>query len=205
MLGRVYDIVFNYLKTNIDTIPNAPLSDDVDDKLLELVCTNLGFKGFHNYNINQLKALCSIFNIVIRNKGNIQSIQMVLNMLTNIENVTTLASVVVDDDDTSKITVFIPEEIKDITIFEDVLDYILPAGMQCEIIQQKAIKTYSQTELSDESVTFSVYKKAVDTSRVAPAKLNIEEGKEDKPFRMAGVVGHITVLPANQDVIKDED
>ena len=35
-IGRLYDLVFNYMKTNADLVYNVPFSDCSDDQLIEL-------------------------------------------------------------------------------------------------------------------------------------------------------------------------
>ena len=71
---------------NSNLIENNPWSDDVDDNLIPLLCSTLGFKETHEYNTNQMKALCSIFVSCLRHKGTLASIQDLLNLLVNVEN-----------------------------------------------------------------------------------------------------------------------
>ena len=205
LIGRVYDIVFNYLKTNIDTISNLPNTDEVDDKLVNLVSTTLGFKEYHSYNVKQLKALCSIFTVVIRNKGNIQSIQYVLDMLCNIENSSTKAEIVTDTKDIYNLKVFIPQDISDTTLFQDILNYILPAGMSCTIIQEMAAETYSQTSVD---VVLDVEHKIIKSglvSQVKKAKLNDDTSEIIFKYYRPGVVQDGTVVSAGQENIEVDD
>ena len=136
LLGRIYDIIFNYLKTNIDTINNAPYSEDLDDKLVSLVSTTLGFKQTHEYNTEQLKALCSTFVKVLRNKGNLNSIQYLLNLLANVEANTDTYYWSVSEDNPYLLNIYLPLSLTDTSLFEDMLTYVLPAGMSYRIIKQ---------------------------------------------------------------------
>lgn len=140
IFGRIFDIVFNYLKYNSNTISNYPLSKNSNKNLLELLCTTLGFKSLRNYNDDQLNILCSIFSLLIKNKGNIKSIELLLNILANVENIHEVCEVTQDIHNSYNINIFIPSKVKNITLFEDVLNYILPAGMQYKIIRQNFVR-----------------------------------------------------------------
>lgn len=205
ILGRIYDIVFNYLKTNIDTLDNLPANENVDDKLVDLVAISLGFKQSHNYNVKQLKSLCSIFTTVIRNKGNKQSIQLVLDMLTNIENSAQHAEIIIDNDCPYILKVFIPEDISDTTLFEDVLNYILPAGMSCTIIQQIALNSYSETAINVQVIPDYIKHKRTETSKVKKAKLNDDLSKLVTQYGRRGVIQDSTVVGAGQDINSEDD
>lgn len=141
LIGRIFDFVFNYLKTNIDTMGNNPYSDNFDIKLVNLLATTLGFKNVNDYNANQLKALCSAFTYALRNKGNTNSIAEVLNILSNVENSSEKFIVETDLKDPYNLLIYIPVTLTDTTLLEDVLDYILPAGMTYTIISELLLET----------------------------------------------------------------
>lgn len=137
LIGRIFDFVLNYLKTNIDTVSNNPFSEDFDLELTKILATSLGFKQSHEYNNKQLKALCSTFIYLLRNKGNIKSIENLLNLLANTENNADKFIVDINTEvDPYNLLIYIPLDVKDTTLFEDVLKYILPAGMSYTIISQ---------------------------------------------------------------------
>lgn len=134
-LGRVYDVVFNYLNTEIDSTRSVALNKNINRSLLDLIVTTLGFESKHNYTNNQLYAICSIFMQVIRNKGTLSSVQLALNTLLQVEGVTEAGGVTVDSDKLN-INVFIPSKLTDINLFKDLLNYILPAGVSYLIRRQ---------------------------------------------------------------------
>ena len=140
LLCRIYEIVFNYLKTNQDTIYNNPLNDFSDSKLLDLLCITLGFEPKHEYNAAQLRGLCSVFIEAIRNKGSLTSINLILNMISNVEETEFNCYSEINSLNPYVLDVYIPLEVKDIKLIEDVLDYILPAGMSYTLIRQQVIK-----------------------------------------------------------------
>ncbi len=140
LLGRTYDIIFNYMKMNADLIENNPLSDDVDDTLVPLLCTSLGFKETHEYNTKQMKGLCSIFIQCLRRKGSMASIQELLNLLVNVENENDEAYAEVDMYDPYLLNIYMPLSIPDTSLFEDMLKYILPAGMSYRLVREVRVK-----------------------------------------------------------------
>lgn len=132
LLGRLNEIVFNYLKTNVDSIYNIPLSQTSNNDLLELMSLTLGFKSKHNYPINQLRAICESFSEILKNKGNILSIQYTLNAMLRAEHIAEKAELI-PNEDKHLIEIYIPASLKDINLFKDILEYILPAGFLCVI------------------------------------------------------------------------
>lgn len=145
-IGRLYDMVLNSVKTNTDLIYSLPLSDDSYEKLLDLMMMTFGFQSKHNYNIQQLKALCSAFALVIRNKGNITSIIYACNALVGAEGIT--EPIYVDEvSERNKITLYIPQELSDTNLLRDLLTYILPAGMSFELVKMLKKTITNTTEL----------------------------------------------------------
>ena len=139
MLGRIYDVIFNYMKMNTNLINNVPYEQNIDDKLISLVTTTLGFKEMHEYNAKQLKGLCSIFADCLRNKGSLSSIRQLLNLLLNVEDEEDEADVRRDLDNPWLLNIYIPQTISDTSLFEDMLLYILPACMSYRIIKEERI------------------------------------------------------------------
>lgn len=134
LIGRLYDIVFNYLKTNIDTIYHLPLDKCTDKNLLDLLSATLGFEIRHNYDINQLYAICSCFSTIMKNKGTLKAIKTALDALLNSQGINKEAKVVINKETPYTISIYIPSKLVDITLLEDLLDYIMPAGMSYTII-----------------------------------------------------------------------
>ena len=66
-IGRLYDIVLNYVKTNADLLYDLPLSDNSDSQFIELLAFTLGFQPKHKYTAKHLRAICSVFSDILRN------------------------------------------------------------------------------------------------------------------------------------------
>ena len=135
-IGRLFDLVLNNAKMNTDIISSLPLNPDMDPRLLDLLALTLGFKSKHEYNTKQLAALCSIFPFVLRNKGSKLAIEMACNALLNAEGITKEASIEVSN---QTVSIFLPSELSDLNLLKDLLNYILPAGMSCSLIQEATL------------------------------------------------------------------
>lgn len=145
-IGRLFDLVLNNAKMNTDILSSLPLNPDMDPRLLDLLAFTLGFKSKHEYNTKQLAALCSIFPFVLRNKGSKLAIETACNALLNAEGITKEASVEVSN---QTVSIFLPSELSDLNLLKDLLNYILPAGMSCSLIQQATlVPPSSKTQVS---------------------------------------------------------
>lgn len=157
-IGRLFDVVLNSVKTNADMIYNNPLSANSNDKLADLMALTLGFKSKHKYTSVQLTALCSAFSEIMRNKGSLKSIELTINALLNAEGITDKFSYSFTDENGSidvnviktKLTLYIPQQLTNLSLIRDVLDYILPAGISCQIVSQNAIAESAKTLIGNE-------------------------------------------------------
>lgn len=158
-IGRLFDLILNSVKTETDLLYNIPLSANSDEKLLELLAMTLGFKPKHQYNARQLKAVCSVFSEVLKNKGSIKSIQIACQALFSAMDI----SQGLDYDftpntaeDKTELNLYIAQDFGDITILKDLLSYTLPAGMSCNIIREFHVNNVSNTNIGISS-TVSTY------------------------------------------------
>ena len=139
LIGRLYNAVFNYTKMSIDGMNNFPLSKDSDKRFLDLVAKTIGFESKHSYNTENLYALCSSFKKIVSHKGTKKAIEELLSVLLNSQNINKLFKVdVYTNNNTGKfkpysIVIYVPTELKDIIMLEDMMNYILPAGFVYEI------------------------------------------------------------------------
>ena len=132
LFGRLYDSIFSYLKTEIDLVKTFPLNNNQDTSFVELLLKTLGFRNLREYQTDQLLALASIWVKTIKNKGSLQAIKDVVNLILRTENITNPAEIVLDTVNQEMPTVVI--KIKDLissqesSLLEEALNYILPIG-----------------------------------------------------------------------------
>lgn len=147
LIGRLFDLVLNSVKTNTDQVYNVQLNYDTDEKLLDLMAMTLGFKSRHEYNSRQLRSICSCFADILRKKGSKDAVLIAAKALLNAEGLVQGYSnedIVHVNEDNTEITVYLPPDLVDNNLFNDLLSYILPAGVGCNIV-----RAYSYTYTAD--------------------------------------------------------
>lgn len=146
-LSRLYDIVLNYVKHNIDDMYDLPTCLD-NTKVAELLSLTLGFKIRRNYDQKQLAALVSILPNILKCKGTITAVNLAANAILKAANTqgTYLSSV-----ENNVLHVILPEDTVDTNLFLDILPYILPAGISVNIIKRTVILSTLETEAGYES------------------------------------------------------
>ena len=137
ILGHLYEVVLNYSKTNADMLYLLPNGIEEDTRAIELLATTLGFKLRRNYDKVQLAALVSIFPQLLKIKGTKRAIDLAGNALVKASGVPGMFTSEMED---HVLTVKIPRELFDITLFMDLLPYILPFGVRVSVIRTTTIK-----------------------------------------------------------------
>jgi hypothetical protein len=136
ILGHLYEVVLNYTKTNADMLYLLPNGIEADTRSTEMLATTLGFRLKRNYDKEQLAALVSIFPRLLKIKGTKGAVDLAGNALVKASG---LPGTFTSDLKGHVLTVKIPIELSDITLFMDLLPYILPFGIRVSIIRSTAI------------------------------------------------------------------
>lgn len=162
-IGRLFDLVLNSIKTEADLLYNLPLNTDSNDKLVDLLAFTLGFKPKHQYNSRQLKAVCSVFPEILRNKGSIKALKIACEALfSSMDIAQNLTYDFTTGKDNTELNLYIAQDFGDITILTDLLSYVLPAGMSCNIIREFHLIKESNTNIGIKN-TVTVNKINTDT------------------------------------------
>ena len=188
-IGRLYDLVLNYVKTNADLIYSLPLSDNSDNQFIDLMAMTLGFHAKHKYTSQQLKAICFVLSEIIRNKGTIKALTIACDAIFHAEGIQGQFDYELTNNNTN-IVIYLPQELSDTTLLNDLFEYILPAGRSCQIIKTYSEKALPTTEVGVES-TFYQYKGA-------PAKNGTKNGFYDN-----NLFAKIAILSEDKDVATD--
>lgn len=147
IFGRVYELLLNYILTNVDVVASIPLSDNTPIELSSLLLYTLGFKQVHNYTDVDIIGLAKIFKYLVKNKGTKLAIETCIYLLLRSQNykdnfkveIKTLDFPLASDRSKREaagltpnnlyvVNIYLPLGIKDEVLIEDVFDYILPAG-----------------------------------------------------------------------------
>ena len=154
-IGRLYDLVLNYVKTNADNIYTLPIHDNMNEQLLNLLAFTLGFQSRHNYNGTQLYAICSVLPLILKNKGSLNAIIIAVNALLHAEGIKQALDYSIDNG--KSITLYLPQQLTDLNLLRDLLVYILPAGISCSMIKEIQEISKIKTEIStSDTVIYTV-------------------------------------------------
>ena len=151
-LARTYEVLFNYLKTNVDVTESLVFNENFDVSLLNLLALTLGFTSKHNYNTRDLFNLCSSFAKILRNKGSMKSIEDTIKILLNAQRIEKTFSVDFDSEDKYNLLIYITSDVKDLVLLEDVFDYILPCGYTYSFIKTDVLQDINSMKLKTASV-----------------------------------------------------
>jgi len=140
-LSWLINIVLNSVKHNVDDLYNLP-STNADPRLTELLAMTLGFKVKRNYDQTQLAALVAALPRILKYKGTITAVTMAGNALVAASG--TIGSFRIKEIVDGELSVVLPKGLVDISLFTDLLPYVLPAGMTCRIARADQVpKTYT--------------------------------------------------------------
>ena len=143
-IGRLFDVIFNYNKTSIDSMRNNPLSKNIDDSLIDLCALTVGFSSKREYDTDDLKAICTSFNELIKKKGTKGAIETCVEVLLKSKNISDEFSVIINDN--FEVEIYVPAKLNDLRLLEDLFVYILPAGFVPVIIYRSS---YSPTAITE--------------------------------------------------------
>jgi hypothetical protein len=137
LIGRLYELVLNYSKTNAANLYNLPAGESMDEQLLNLSALTLGLKPAKNYNSKQLQAICSVLPTILRYKGSLQALILATNALLAAEGVRQPLDYTLQPK--KGITLYVAQELDDLSLLTDLLDYLLPAGLSCNIVKESQV------------------------------------------------------------------
>lgn len=145
-IGRLYDVILNSVRTNSANLYNLPIGKNMDERLLNLLALTLGFQSKHRYNSKHLAAICSVLPLILRQKGSIMAIITAVNALLSSEGIAESLDYVVNSK--KYITLYLPDQLSDVNLLQDLLTYILPAGIGCQMVKEINKKVSAETNLT---------------------------------------------------------
>ena len=158
-IGRLYDIVLNYIKTNADNLYTLPIGKNMDEKLLNLLAFTLGFQSKHHYNSKQLLAICSVLPLILKNKGSLNAILIAVNSILYAEGISQALDYEFKN---NNLVLYLSQDLSDLTLLKDIMIYILPAGIGCDMIKEIQSVNKIETILTTKDEV-KVYKKETTT------------------------------------------
>lgn len=139
---RLYDVIINGLKYDIDGIENLINTDTCKSTILQLLQTKLGFFTEKNLTDEALRYILKSFILLVRKKGTKEAIQQAVYMFLKINKLETSIKVdIINDKPTTAqklkygshitdhcILIGIESSVRDTTPLYEVLKYIIPFG-----------------------------------------------------------------------------
>ena len=144
-IGRLFDVLLNYNKTSIDSMRNNPLSKNIDDSLIDLCALTVGFSSKRDYDTDDLKAICTSFNELLRKKGTKSAIETCVEVLLKSKNISDKFSVNINTE-TYEVELLVPAKLSDLRILEDLFTYLLPTGFVPVVIHRSSYSPNALTE-----------------------------------------------------------
>lgn len=128
---RLYDVTFNDNKCNIDLIESLPVTYQTDTKFLKLLAITLGLDLKGDYANDDLRAITNTFSEIIRNKGSITGVEILIKTLLKSKDSEATYEITTETyNGVPYVIINIPDFVYNprVRLIEEVLDYILPIG-----------------------------------------------------------------------------
>lgn len=194
LLCNLKDVVFNGVKYNIDSIRHTANTTEMNNKLLHLLKSKVGFFSDFDIPEDQLRIILAAFPYLIKNKGSIKGIKYAIYTWFRLTRSSgQLMSIITDNTDYT-ITINVNTYPKDLDILNELLRYIIPTGY---LINYNFGQNYSFEDVFDFTDRISV--------ATMPKKLNnriqTEEIYDYDPLlsRVIGSVG-LTQIATKSDL-----
>ena len=147
VIARLYSALFNVSKSYIDSL--QIWNNNIDNKLVTLRSRTLNFVAKHYWDEEDLEAVTSCFKYLMRNKGTMKALEYCINILMKIENINGENIDELVTIDNYNVNIRVPENLLTIGILDDLINYILPAGLtfNIEIYRTIGLQNALKTEL----------------------------------------------------------
>lgn len=173
----VFDIVFGYLKYNIDSIRNITDTEYCNQKLIPLLQTKLGFYSDSSIPSEDLRLILKAFPFLVKNKGSLTGITGALRIFLKVigsdaeYEVKVLNKVYSSDgeyqeDESYIINIATSEVLTNTDVLDQILKYVVPAGYIVKYTYKNTSDTITKIDYSDKTRIHIVPKDSVDNSSV---------------------------------------
>lgn len=149
---RVFDLIQNSCKYDIDSILNIIDSDTIPTEYVEHLKSKVGFYTNNVYEETQIKFVLSAFPHMVRYKGSKLGIVRCVNTFLKLSGIRGTPEISVDNDNYS-IKIGLDTNRIDTTLLEDMLRYIIPTGYSIDLYFFDRSK-FDDIKLSIEEYTY---------------------------------------------------
>ena len=140
LLGRLYDCIINGVKFDTDSILDIINTDNIDNKLLKLLQTKLGFFSSKDITDESLRYILKAFPKIVKNKGSLKSIRQAVCTFLKLNGIKSKVRIKKINNNLSEpyiIEIGLDEKINNIYILNEIFKYILPTGYIVSYIYYK--------------------------------------------------------------------
>lgn len=192
---NLFDVVNGGVKFDIDSIRDVSDTELCSDRLLEFLKVKLGFLSNKHISTTALRIILKGFPYLIKNKGSRLGIQQAIILFLKTQGIEGAVTVIPQnrvtndyDDliDTYKVDVSIKSQLLDITILEELLKYVLPAGYDIEYQFYDTLKRDTNIYVSDK-ITIIFGRDDNRGLRVAPVGVETSDSELSNTIRMSAV------------------
>lgn len=138
IMCRIYDMLNNAVRFNIESTRYLLDPRLCNDKVLELLCTRVGFFPKKEYNTNILRSVVSAFPFLLKYKGSKKGIELAVDTILKAEQHFGESSIDISTPGLVKVYLTVPLSNQD--LLYDVLTYILPVGYDIIIEYSKPLR-----------------------------------------------------------------
>lgn len=145
---RLYEVILNGIKFDIDSIININNADKINERLLQLLAIKEGFFTDYQFDSNTLRCILKSFPYIIKYKGTKQGIRMAVNTILKLENSSESPTIDIGSNGTITVAVKL-DVIEHRQALEELLKYVLPVGANIQFIYNtRTEKSSSQVKSS---------------------------------------------------------
>lgn len=131
LLCRLYDVVMNGVKFNIDAVGSITDNEKIQSNLLSLLQTKVGF--FEKYATDDnLRYILDAFPYIMKNKGSLKAVEQTLNVYLKMNHINTPVQIFANTNNRTVQIIVKSSVVLDTKLINDVMNYILPTGYTVE-------------------------------------------------------------------------
>lgn len=158
LVSRLYDLVLQATRFSIDSIEDTSDTMRCNNRLLSLLSTKVGLFGTVTVPDAAYRQVLSAFPYIIKHKGSIQGLQLVVNLFERITNYKIYLDIIDDQLHIVQITFTKYAPYRDLLYL--LLDYVRPVG---SIVKYRVITSDSLLSqfTTDDKVTINAQRNAV--------------------------------------------
>ena len=207
-LCHLFEAVLNAVKTDAELLKSLPYHEQSPNSTLDLLAYTLGLhlRGTR-YTNKQLLAICKVFPLLLRNKGSLQSIDILCAALFHAEGLSGDKSHYEVKIEGNTIILTLPAEFTSITLVNELLTYIVPAGVNFYIQQSLPIikSAISQEFTVDSVVTTDVNADYADPHALIPQTNMILESNFDGTLDLSTIykAEQLPQIPTTDELINN--